>query len=55
MPQNASLLPSEVKHKGASVVCNEIVRKKNVKLKMQIHKMSLDEGIENLNLNKKLY
>jgi hypothetical protein len=43
-----------MKHKGAPIVCNEILGEKNVKLKMQIHRSSLDEGIENLNLDKKL-
>jgi len=44
-----------VKHKGALIVNNEILKEKNVRLKMQIHRMSLNEGIENLNLNKELY
>jgi hypothetical protein len=44
-----------VKHKGALAVCNEILKEKNVRLKMHIHRMNLDERIENLNLSKKLY
>jgi hypothetical protein len=41
-----------VKHRGALVVYNEIPRKKNVKLKMQIHRLILDKGVGNLNLDK---
>jgi hypothetical protein len=43
-----------MKHRGAPTVCNRILRKKNVRLKMQIHKLSLEKGVENLNLNKEL-
>jgi hypothetical protein len=43
-----------VKHKGALTIYNEIPRKKSVKLKMQTHKMSLDEEVENLDFDKEL-
>jgi hypothetical protein len=43
-----------MKHIGTPLVYNEILRDKNVRLKMQTH-MSLDKGIKNLNLNRKLY
>jgi len=41
-----------VKHKGTPAICNEIPRKKNVKLKMQTHSLSLDEEVKNLDLDK---
>jgi hypothetical protein len=43
------------KHKGALTIYNKILGKKNVRLKMQTHMLSLDEGIENLNLDKELH
>jgi hypothetical protein len=44
-----------VKHKGAPTVCNKILGKKNIILKMKIHRLSLDEGARNLNLDKELH
>jgi hypothetical protein len=44
-----------VKHRGTPTINNEIPRKKNIKLKMQIHKMSLDKGIGNLNLDREFH
>jgi hypothetical protein len=43
------------KHKGALTICNKILGENNVRLKMQTHKLSLDEGVENLNLNRELW
>jgi hypothetical protein len=43
-----------VKHKGAPSICNKIPREKNVILKMYTHRLSLDEGVRNLNLDKEL-
>ncbi len=43
-----------VKHKGALVVCNKTLGEKNVRLKMQTHRLSLYKGAKNLNLDKKL-
>jgi hypothetical protein len=43
-----------VKHRGTPIVYNKILIKNNVKLRMQTHKMSLDEKIKNLNLDRKL-
>jgi hypothetical protein len=37
------------KHISAPIICNEILGEKNVKFKMQTHRLSLDEGVENLN------
>jgi hypothetical protein len=39
---------------GTLAICNKIPGKKNIKLKMQIHKLSLDEGIKNLKLDREL-
>jgi hypothetical protein len=36
-------------------ICNKILQEKNVRLKMQTHKMSLDEEVANLDLNKELH
>ncbi len=41
-------------HKGALVVYYKIPRRKNVKLKMQIHRLNFNKGIKNLNLDRKL-
>jgi len=43
-----------VKHKGALTIYYEIIRKKNIRLKLQTHKMSLDEGIRNMSLDRKI-
>jgi hypothetical protein len=43
-----------VKHKGAPTLYNEIFEKIKIRLKMQIHWLSLDEGVRNLNPNKEL-
>jgi len=43
-----------VKHISALTICYKIPRRKNIKLKMQTHRLSLDKGVENLNLDKKL-
>jgi hypothetical protein len=43
-----------VKHKGTSTICNKIPKENKVKLKMQIHKMSLDKEVRNLDLNMEL-
>jgi hypothetical protein len=44
-----------MKHKSAPVVYNKILKEKNIKLKMQTHRMNLDKGIKNLNLDWELY
>jgi hypothetical protein len=44
-----------VKRKGASTIYNEIPRVKNVILKMQIHRMHLDEEVRNFDFNGELY
>jgi len=41
-----------VKHIGTLVIYNEILRKRNVRLKMQTHKIHLDKGIGNMKLEK---
>jgi hypothetical protein len=41
-----------VKHKGAPVICNEIPREKNIKLKMQTHRLNLDKEVRNLDSTK---
>jgi hypothetical protein len=43
-----------MKHKNAPTICCKIPKGKNIRLKMQIHKLSLDEGVKNLNLDKEL-
>jgi hypothetical protein len=43
-----------VKHKSALTLSNEIPKEKNIRLKMQTHMLSLDEGIGNLNLDKEM-
>jgi hypothetical protein len=43
-----------VKHIGALVIYNEIPRKKNVELKMQTHKLNLDDEVGSLDLDKEL-
>jgi hypothetical protein len=43
-----------VKHRDAPKIYNKLSREKNIILKMQIHRMNLDEEIENLDLNKEL-
>jgi hypothetical protein len=44
-----------VKHKGTPIICNKILGKKNVRLKMQTHMLSLNEGVKNLNFDKELH
>jgi hypothetical protein len=43
-----------VKHKGALAIWNEILREKNVNLKMQTHKLNLDEEVKNMDVDRKL-
>jgi hypothetical protein len=43
-----------VKHKGTPILWNKIIGENNVKLKMQTHKLSLDEEVKNLDLNREL-
>jgi hypothetical protein len=43
-----------VKHRGTPTICNEIWREKNVIVKKETHKMSLDEEVKNLDLDKEL-
>ncbi len=55
MPQAAPIIPYEVhmvKHKGALTVCYKIPRRKNIKLKMQTYRLSLDERVKKLNVDK---
>jgi len=44
-----------VKHRSAPTIYNKIPRKKNIILKMQTHKLNLDEEIKNLDFNKELH
>ncbi len=43
-----------VKHRGVPIVYYKIIGGKNVKLKMQTQRLSLDEGVGNLNFDKRL-
>jgi hypothetical protein len=57
MPRAAPIIPYEVhmvKHRGAPTVCFKIPRRKNVKLKMQTYRLSSDERVKNLNVDKEL-
>jgi hypothetical protein len=44
-----------VKYIGALAICNEIPRENNIILKRQTHKMSLDEEVGNLDIDKELH
>jgi hypothetical protein len=44
-----------VKHKGTPAIYNENPREKNIRLKMQTHKLNLDEGVGNLDFKKELH
>lgn len=55
MLEVASIIPCEMQTNETDkciVICNKIPREKNIRLRMQIHRLSLDEGVENLNLHK---
>jgi hypothetical protein len=43
-----------MKHKNTPAFYNKTLGEKNIRLKMHTHKLSLDEGIKNLNYDKKV-
>ncbi len=43
-----------VRHRSTPAIYNKILEEKNVRLKMQTHKMSLNEEVGNLDLDKEL-
>jgi hypothetical protein len=44
-----------MKHRSTPTICNKIPKENDVRLEMQTHRLSLDERVMNLNLNKKLH
>jgi hypothetical protein len=43
-----------VKRRGATIVYYKIPGGKNVRLKMQTHRLKLEEGVRNLNIDREL-